>query len=133
MGDVKVVEPSRSIELYNFLKGEGFDVFWPAEHEGEVLKPYIVVSIDTMIKVGEDISSDFTIYDLLMHVPKDEYGYLEVFVMNVKTAMKKVYPTFVYYHNDMPTGYDNEIKGHTYSLQYRNAKKWNDQVEFDNM
>lgn len=112
---------SRWGDIYNSLKRDGYDVYSPAQHEGECLSPYIVIKIGLLNQVST-FSSTRYVYDLLVYVPKDEYSILEAFVEKVKSDMKKLEPMIMPMHTQTPSFYDDGVKGHMISIQYRSNR-----------
>lgn len=109
-------------DIYNFLKSKGYDVYAPAQHEGECLSSYIVVKLDTSSQVGK-LSSDQQKYTLMAYVPKDKYSELEDYVEGIKRDMREMFPMIVSVRFQTASYYDDAVKGHMVSLQYRNNRK----------
>lgn len=109
-------------DIYNHLKASGFDVYSPAQHEGECLSKYIVVKLlgSSRISYFSSVSQQ---YDILIYVPRTEYSEIEDFVASVKQAMKKLEPMIMPMESQTPTFYDDSVKGHMVSIQYRNSRK----------
>lgn len=108
--------------IYTQLSEDGIDVYSPAQHQGECITPYTVVKVRTVSGIAE-YSSVQAFYDLMCYVPKDQYSTLEDYVDRVKTSMKKLYPMIVYDKFETESYYDESVKGHMISIQYRNNKK----------
>lgn len=109
-------------DLYMFLKHEGFDVYFPSQKLGDCVKEYIVV------KKGESVphltfSSIVDIYLIMCYVPKFRYSDMEKLTFRVKKAMKKAYPLFIENGIETPSYYDDNIKAHMVSIEYKNYKK----------
>lgn len=115
-------EDTRLKDLYNHLKRNGFEVYMPGIKHGDCLEPYIVVKNDAAINIL-GTTSHSQLYTILCYVPKNRYSDLESLVTNVKATMYDLKPLF------MPTGlqtssfYDDDIKAHMISIQYRNSRK----------
>lgn len=109
-------------DIYKTLKEAGHDVYSPGQHVGECLTPYVVIKISTALQY-QDFSSLQYSYDVLIYVPKDEYSYLESYVECVKQDMKKLQPMIMPLNTQTPSYYDDTIKGHMISVQYRNVRK----------
>jgi hypothetical protein len=109
-------------QLYDFLKSKNFNVFSPMQPIGECKQKYIVIKYAGSTR-HMFCSTDVDIYTIFCYVPKDKYSILEGYVQDVKKAMKDIYPQFI------PTGlqtasfYEEEIKAHMVSLDYKNYKK----------
>lgn len=115
-------ENDRIQDIYVHLKNKGFDVYFPAQHIGECTSPYVVVRGATNTQF-RDYSSVVQYYDLLCYVPKDHYSELYPFLDSVKTAMKEMVPMIKPAYMDTEAYYDDEVKGHMVSTQYRNFRK----------
>lgn len=116
------METSRWADIYKHLKSKGFDVYEPARHTGECVSKYIVLKVLGFDRVN-NLSSISQQYDVLMYVPKDEYSELEPFVDSVRQAMKELEPMIMPLHSMTPPFYDDSVKGHMVSMQYRNSRK----------
>ena len=115
-------EEDRIQDIYVHLSENGFDVFYPAQHQGECLSPYVVVKGDVNTQFRE-YSSTVQYYDLLCYVPKDKFSTLYPFVESVKTCMKGLSPMIKPAFYDTASYYDDEVKGHMVSIQYLNYRK----------
>lgn len=113
---------SRWKDISNFLTSAGYDVYSPAQHEGECTSRYIVLKVGTFTGVA-GISSARYVYDLMVYVPKDEYSQLEEFVEEVKKTMKGMEPMIKPSNTQTGSYYDDSVKGHMISIQYTNARK----------
>ena len=117
-------EQDRIQDIYMHLKNKGFDVYFPAQHQGECISPYVVVKGDSDVQF-QRFSTTSHYYDLLCYVPKDNYSTLYPFVDSVKAAMKELETKIMirpaYY--DTSSYYDEAIKGHMVSIQYINYRK----------
>lgn len=115
-------EQDRSQDIYMHLKREGFDVYFPAQHQGECTAPYVVVKGASNLQFRQ-YSSVVQYYDLLCYVPKNKYSELYPFIDQVKTAMKGLSPMIKPAYYDTESFYDDSVKGHMVSVQYRNYRK----------
>lgn len=114
---------SRLKDLYTFLKSKGFDVYFPEQHEGDCLSPYLVIRYDGTAGF-DNVSSRRDLYTILCYVPKNQYSYLEEYVMKVRSAMKEVSPLFLVHDEQQLAAYfDEPVKGHYVSIEYKNYKK----------
>lgn len=109
-------------DIYDALTEDGFDVYEPAQHQGECTKRYIVVKLDTCPRIS-NYSSVSQYYDLMLYIPKGEYSQFEDFVAAVKQSMKKLEPMIMPLHSQTASYYDDGVKGHMISIQYRNSRK----------
>lgn len=114
---------SRWKDIYDLLKSKGFDVYSPAQHEGECISRYIVVKVGTSQAESNGFSTNQKQYDIMMYVPKDEYSTLEGFVEEVEEAMKDLYPMLKPMRYESGSFYDDTVKGHMVSVQYYNYRK----------
>lgn len=68
-------------------------------------------------------STDVEIYTIFCYVPKNKYSELEGYVMQIKEIMKDIYPQFIPTGNQTPSFYDDDLKAHMVSIDYKNYKK----------
>lgn len=109
-------------QIYDCLKNNGYDVYFPSQHEGECLDPYIEVKYDgTMELVG--VSSDRPIYDILCYVPENNYSMLERMIFDIKVVLKALYPMIQQTGNETAAYYDEDLKAHMISVQYQGIRK----------
>lgn len=113
---------SRWADIYNLLKKKGFDVYSPAQHEGECSSKYVVIKLGTLSE-AYDFSSVQYLYDLMLYVPHHEYSTLENFVEEVKDAMKELEPMIMPVHFQTGSFYDDTVKAHMVSIQYYNYRR----------
>ena len=113
---------SRWQDISFHLKAEGFAVYSPATKVGECTSQYIVVKNDGSTRLPS-FSSDEDQYAVMCYVPQKKYSELEVMVQAVKKAMKKLEPMILPYGMQMPSFYDDGVKAHMISIQYKNYKK----------
>ena len=109
-------------QLYTFLKSKGVNVYSPAQAIGECKTKYVVVKSSGATR-HPSFSTDVETYSLLCYVPKDKYSELEGYVMGLKGLMKEIYPQFIATGQQTPSFYDDDIKAHMVSIDYKNYKK----------
>lgn len=118
---------SRWQDLFAFLKDKGFDVYSPGVKTGECTSPYLVVvnAGTSEWLVGDSGASgvDRELYTIMVYVPKKSYSELEPMVQKVKENMRELRPLFKYEGNVTPSFYDDALKAHMVSLDYRNYKQ----------
>lgn len=108
--------------IYTHLKTLGFSVYSPGQHQGECTEPYVVIKVaDSTPK--STFTSHTVLYDFLCYVPRDKYSTLEDYVTSVKQALKSLYPTIIPTQYETASYYDDQVKGHMISLEYRNSVK----------
>lgn len=124
MIDTNTFEPavSRWQDIYLHLQTAGFDVYPPGIKTGECTSKYIVVKNDGSSRhIG--ISTDDDFYAVMCYVPKEAYSTLEPFVQQIKKQMKELEPMILPYGSQTPSYYDDSVKAHMISIQYKNYKK----------
>ena len=121
---------SRLQDIFDHLQSGGFEVYFPAQKVGECLKPYCVVRLNPLTQVP-GTSTDLQTYSVICYVPRLNYGQLEGFIRKVKARMKALYPMIVSERTQTQSFYDDQLKGHMVDVGYRNAQKFNHQLEFD--
>ena len=113
---------SRWMDIYTCLKNHGFDVYSPGQKEGECTEPYVVIKNDG----GYDHISISTFreqYAVIVCVPKKQYSKLEPLVMQVKQAMKDLYPMIRSYGQIQLSSDDDVLKLHQQAIEYECYKK----------
>lgn len=115
-------QDSRWKDIYLHLKEKGFDVFSPGTKVGECTSEYLVVKNNGSSK-HVSFSTDVDLYSVLCYVPKDKYSSLEPLVQRVKNSMKGLEPMIKPYGSQTPSYYDDNIKAHMISIEYKNYKK----------
>lgn len=116
-----------SKQIYDLLKQNNFDVYFPSQHKGECISKYVVIKHDGAYQ-PLTVSSERPIYTIMCYVPEQSYSELESFVLEIKRTMKDIFPLVMYLGNETPSYYDDSVKGHMISFQYYGARKiknWN--------
>lgn len=111
-------------QIRGHLRDKGFDTFYPSQHKGECLKPYVVIKYDGASQVA-GVSSDQAIYTLMCYVPSEQYSTLMSYAEQVKEAMKELFPLVRPNGNETPSVYEDDNKSHMVSVQYTNYRKIN--------
>lgn len=115
-------EESRWQDIFMHLKNQGFDVYSPGVKTGECTSEYLVVKNDGSSK-HSSFSTDVDLYAVLCYVPKNGYSSLEPLVQRVKSSMKELEPVILPYGSQTPSYYDDSLKAHMVSIEYKNYKK----------
>lgn len=113
---------SRWQDIFTHLKNAGFDVYSPGMKTGECISSYVVVKNDGSSKHAS-FSTDIDLYAVMCYVPKDKYSSLEPFVQSIKNSMKGLEPMITPYGSQTPSYYDDGVKAHMISIEYKNYKK----------
>lgn len=113
---------SRWQDIFLHLQKSGFDVYSPGIKTGECTSPYIVVKNDGSTRHA-GISTDDDLYAVMCYVPKQSYSALEPMVQAVKRAMKGIEPMILPDGSQTPSYFDDSVKAHMISIQYKNYKK----------
>lgn len=113
---------SRWQDVFLHLKNQGFDVYSPGMKTGECISEYLVVKNDGSSK-HSSFSTDVDLYAVLCYVPKNRYSSLEPLVQRVKSSMKELEPMILPYGSQTPSYYDDSLKAHMVSIEYKNYKK----------
>lgn len=117
------MENTRYKDIFKHLKSKGFDVYAPAQHQGECTKPYLVLR-DEGTTQFQGFSTTQNLYDVLCYVPRDQFTTLETYVDSVEAAMKELFPMVKSMHYRTPSFYDDSVKGHMVSTRYVNYRKY---------
>ena len=112
---------SRWQDIFMHLKNKGFEVYSPGVKVGECESNYIVVKNDGSTK-QPGFSYDNDLYSIMCYVPVCSYSSLEVMVQEVKRAMKELEPMILPYGTQTPSYYDDSVKAHMVSIEYKNYK-----------
>lgn len=115
-------EETRVQDIYMFLKNKGYEVYFPAQKVGECTNPYLVVKNNGGNKL-DSFSSDADTYSIMVYVPQNRYSDLEVLVMKIKKEMKELRPMIIYNGITSSSFYDDGVKAHMISIDYKNYKK----------
>lgn len=117
-----MAENTRFKDIYKHLASNGIDTYYPTQKKGECQSPYVVVK-DAGTTQYNNFSSTQTLYDVMCYVPKDRFTELEQFVAQVKLLMKKLEPMIKPTYFETASFYDDSVKAHMISVQYRNMRK----------
>ncbi len=117
-----VYKQSRWQDIFLHLQNKGFEVYSPGIKVGECSSPYVVVKNDGSSR-HDSFSTNVDLYALMCYVPKNNYSYLEVYVSQVKSAMKEIEPMIKPTGQQTPSYYDDTYKAHMISIGYKNHKK----------
>ena len=113
---------SRWQDIFNHLDSAGFDVYPPGVKLGDCTSEYVVIRNDGSVK-NNNASTDDDMYAVMYYVPKMGYSKLEPLVQRIKAAMKGLEPMIVPYGSQTPSYYDDSVKAHMVSIEYKNHKK----------
>lgn len=113
---------SRAQDIFTHLQESGISAYFPAQKQGECTSPYVVVK-DASTSQFLNYSSTVTYYDLMCYVPKDRFSQLEPFVEEVKNTMRGLAPGVMPTYSQTPSFYDELVKAHMISVQYKNFRK----------
>lgn len=115
---------SRLEDIYLFLKRAAVNVYLPATHVGECLKPYVVVKPALSMRMDR-ISTFYDSYHLLIYVPRNEISKLERYAESIREIMKplkqKIALRETFYK--IAPYYDDSNKAYQTSLEYRIYRK----------
>lgn len=117
-----MAEKTRYMDIYKHLSTNGVDVYTPGQKTGECTSPYTVVKDEGTTQVNS-FSSTQTLYDIMCYVPKNKFTYLGQYVEQVKEIMKGLQPMIMPMYFETAPYYDDTVKGHMISVQYRNFRK----------
>ena len=113
---------SRWQDIFSHLKSQGYDVHSPGMKTGECTSEYLVVKNDGSSK-HLSFSTNVDLYAILCYVPKNRYSSLEPLVQRVKNSMRELEPMILPYGSQTPSYYDDSLKAHMVSIEYKNNKK----------
>lgn len=113
-------------KIYDTIAADGTDTYFPGQHEGDCVNPYVVVKASGVMEIY-GISSERPGYDIMLYVPKNQYSKMEELKAETKEKLKKLFPLISYAGVETGSYYDESCKGHMVSIQYqgiRKVKKW---------
>ena len=113
---------SRWQDIFSHLRKNDFDVYSPGVKHGECDSPYIVVKNNGSTRYA-GISTNVDLYSVIIYVPKAGYSELEVLIQRVKSVMKELEPMILPRGSQTPSYYDDNVKAHMVSIEYKNYKK----------
>lgn len=113
---------SRWQDIFLHLTKAGFDVYPPSIKIGECTSEYVVIKNDGSSR-HTGISTDDDLYSIMCYVPKQMYSTLEPLAQRVKKSMKDLEPMILPYGSQTPSFYDDKVKAHMISIEYKNYKK----------
>lgn len=116
-------EDTRIKDIYAHLENNGFDCYFPGQHKGECNREYVVIK-DAGSNQYNTYSSTITYYDLMLYIPRDNYGALRPAMERLKRAMKGLWPMIKPTYTETEPFYDDQVKGWMCSVQYSNYKKF---------
>lgn len=106
-------------QIMDALLSHNIAVFPPSTKEGECTQEYVVVKYEGgTTRVG--FSSQIHYYSVLLYVPRDECTRLEKFKKEIKEIIATdLYPMLMPSGQETQHFYDDGVKGHMASVQYR--------------
>lgn len=113
---------SRWQDIFLCLQEAGFEVHSPGTKVGECTSPYVVVKNNGSTQ-HTGLSTDDDFYSVMCYVPKKAYSQLEPMVQRAKRAMVALKPMILPYGSQTPSYYDDSVKAHMVSIEYKNYKK----------
>lgn len=117
-----MAEQTRFMDIYKHLLNNGVEVYSPSQKTGECTAPYTVIK-DAGTTQYNGFSSTQTLYDVMCYVPKDRFTELEKYVAQVKKLMQQLKPMIMPTYFETASFYDDSVKAHMISIQYRNMRK----------
>lgn len=109
--------------IYQKLKSKNIDVYTPGQHQGDCISPYAVVR-PSGTNQYLDYSTDVIYCDVLCYAPRDHFSQLEPLVIQVKNAIKELYPQVRDAHMELNGFIDDSNKSHMWSIQYLSYRKF---------
>lgn len=117
-----MAQTTRFKDVYKHLSDNGVEVYYPTQKKGECVAPYTVIK-DAGTTQFNSFSSTQALYDVMCYVPKDRFTLLEEYVAQVKELMKQLRPMIMPTYFETASFYDDNVKAHMISIQYRNNRK----------
>lgn len=107
--------------IYKQLKENDFEVYSLGQKKGKCENGYVVIKENGI--AGQDGNVvGFSLVDIIVFYPLDEYSKMELYVNKIKSVLKKlgfIRPT----GNITPSIIDEEVEAYTCSIEYQIFKK----------
>ena len=113
---------TRYKDIFKHLKDNGIDVYGPAQKTGACKAPYTVIKSSGSSRFGQ-FSTTQNFFDVLCYVPQAVYSQLDEYVDKVAKTMKGLEPMIKPTHFRTSSFYDDTVKAHMVSMQYRYYRK----------
>lgn len=104
-------------DMYDLLKSNNIDTYFPGMHKGPCVNKYVVVRDAGKVKIGTFSSYD-TICELLLYVPEDSYGDIEEFQVQINEIVKQAGTRFKPTYSQQPVYYDDEKHAWMCGVEY---------------
>lgn len=108
--------------IMDALKLKSINTFAPSTHVGACTSPYVVVR-SSGASQKETFSSQVQYYTLYCYVPQQAYTSLDRLADSCKEALVSLEPMIKPTGYETPSFYDDTVKAHMISIQYRNYKR----------
>jgi hypothetical protein len=109
-------------QIREVLRENGIDAYYPTQHEGECIEPYVVIKYNGAT-LSDAVSSEQVVYDIICYVPEKKYSALPDYVAEVKSVLAKLFPMIRKTGTETADYYDDTVKGHMISVEYVNYRK----------
>ena len=113
---------TRFTDVYKHLKNKGFEVYFVGQHLGDALTDYVVIR-DGGSSQKSTLSTQISYIELLCYVPESSFSRLEPLVINVKEAMKELFPMLKNTQYEQPAFSDDSNKSFMKTLQFQYNKQ----------
>lgn len=111
--------------IFNHLKKCGFKVFAPNAHKGECVEDYLVVKQGVTTQYN-NYSTQIVLYDILCYAKN--YSDCIKLKSSVREKMKELEFDVMPTDNEEEAYFDDSVKGYMSSIEYRNYKKRDYQI-----
>ena len=108
--------------IFDKLKEKGLNPYPPGKHEGPCDKPYCVVKENSQVPYHHSNQVGYSLVDIIIFVPLSSYIAVELYIKEIRTAMKKL-TNLRKTGNETPVIPDDEKKAYTTSIEYQIIKK----------
>jgi len=105
------------------LQAKGIDVFPPATHKRDCMKPYVMLKQDGIGQVL-GYSSDRVYFRFQIYVPQDNYNLLDEMEKKVKDVLDNdLYPFILPSGSQEPDWFDDNINAHMRAFIYHITRR----------
>lgn len=108
-------------KIMEHLSINGFNVYAPAQKNGEATDSYIVVKNAGLLG-HPTYSANQVYYDILCYIPYNQYPEVERYIDSVKKSLDKIYPLIRPINFETEPFYDDTVKAYMVSIRYVNYR-----------
>lgn len=108
--------------IYDQLKQDKFDVYFPGQHIGDCISAYVVIKPGISMQYLS-YSSNISYFDILCYIPKNKFSSYEKYLSDVEKSLSNLFPILRCSNLRTEPYFDDSINGWMVSTQYENYRK----------